>query len=256
MAKTTSTPDDFLTTDEAFGPIEPLVNGALVTEADAAQTFMRRIAKNLGADAGAGITLFPTIRIPGSGGKFWAITNEEGEEQAVPTIEGVLAYWHPSRAYGVVPYNQRSADDSKSPDCRSSDAKQGVGNPGVACKTCPFAAWGSAPNGIGAACGQMRNLYLLRDGMYLPDRLVLPVTSIKPFTQFMKTVVGLNKDYDEVRVKIGLEVDESAGGIPYAKATFKPAGFADAERVGMARQFGMAIQILVNDPQALDEFVA
>lgn len=232
------------------------VSSALVTETDAAHSFMARIAKNLGIDAGAGITLFPQIRIPGAGGTLWTVTNDEGEQQGVGTIEGVITYWHPSRAYWEVPFNQRKADDSKQPDCRSIDAVQGVGNPGTTCKTCPFSQWASGPNGVGSACNQSRNLYLLRDGMYLPDRLVLPITSIKPFTQFMRTVVGLNKDYDEVRVKIGLERLENPGGIAYSKATFKPAGFAAPETVDLARQFGQAIHILVNDPAALDQFVA
>ena len=46
--------------------------------------------------------------------------------------------------------------------------------------------FGSAPDGSkGKACKNMRVLYLLRSGEYMPLQVNLPPTSIKPFKEFL-----------------------------------------------------------------------
>ena len=80
----------------------------------------------------------------------------------------------------------------------------------------------TAPDGSkGKACKNMRVLYLLRSGEYMPLQVNLPPTSIKPFKEFLNRAFMLRRraTYGSI-VQIGLK-RENNGTNDYSVATFK-----------------------------------
>ena len=83
-------------------------------------------------------------------------------------------------------------------------------------------AYGSAKDGgRGKACKNMRHLYLLRSGEYMPLLVSLPPTSIRPFKEFLNRafVYRQRATYGSL-VQIGLKKD-SNGSNDYSVATFR-----------------------------------
>ena len=135
------------------------------------------------------------------------------------TLEGIILYNH--SAYTLWPEGSEYDEDTK-PLCSSVDGKTGIGVPGGACATCPMNAYGSAKDGgRGKACKNMRHLYLLRSGEYMPLLVSLPPTSIRPFKEFLNRafVYRQRATYGSL-VQIGLKKD-SNGSNDYSVATFR-----------------------------------
>ena len=83
-------------------------------------------------------------------------------------------------------------------------------------------AYGSAKDGgRGKACKNMRHLYLLRSGEYMPLLVSLPPTSIRPFKEFLNRafVYRQRATYGSL-VQIGLKKDNN-GSNDYSVATFR-----------------------------------
>ena len=120
------------------------------------------------------------------------------------------AYWPEGKEY----------DDNEPPLCQSVDGKQGHGEPGGACATCILNTFGSSSTGRGKACKNMRVLYLLRSGEYMPLQLTLSPTSISPFREFMsQAFVALRRSTYGSLVEIGLK--RMNNGNDYSVATFR-----------------------------------
>ena len=108
-----------------------------------------------------GLTMsFPRIKIPAGGVLQFEIPNGDPQHPDYrPTLTGVILYNHASCANW--PEGDEYNDDVP-PLCSSVDGKQGYGEPGGTCATCTLSQFGSASNGRGKACKNMRVLYLLR----------------------------------------------------------------------------------------------
>ncbi len=105
---------------------------------------------------------FPRIKIPAGGVlQFELPTGDPQHPDYSPTLTGVILYNHASCAYW--PEGDEYNDDVP-PLCSSVDGKQGYGEPGGVCATRTLSQFGSASNGRGKACKNMRVLYLLRSG--------------------------------------------------------------------------------------------
>lgn len=139
------------------------------------------------ADEMAGLQLnFQRVKIPTGGNLQFEIPSDDPEDpDYVKTIEGVILYNHAAGTYWP---EGSEYDDDVAPLCSSSEGVLGVGNPGGACADCQLNAWGSGEGGKGKACKNMRMLYILRDGEFMPLQLTLPPTSIRPFTNFYNSV--------------------------------------------------------------------
>ena len=127
---------------------------------------------------------FQRVKIPAGGALQFEIPTEDPDNpDYARTLEGVILYNH--SAYTLWPEGSEYDEDTK-PLCSSVDGKTGIGEPGGACATCPMNAYGSARDGgRGKACKNMRDIYLLRSGEYMPLQISLPPTSIKPFKEFL-----------------------------------------------------------------------
>ena len=163
---------------------------------------------------------FPRIKIPAGGVlQFELPTGDPQHPDYSPTLTGVILFNHASCAYW--PEGDEYSDDVP-PLCSSVDGKVGIGTPGGACAACVMNRFGSAPDGSkGKACKNMRVLYLLRSGEYMPLQVNLPPTSIKPFKEFLNRAFMLRRraTYGSI-VQIGLK-RENNGTNDYSVATFK-----------------------------------
>lgn len=175
------------------------------------------IRQNVGT---AGVSEFDLDRakIPSGGVTMFEVPSLEGSD-FVDSVEGVVVGWRDVRVYWEHAYGEGEAGP---PDCVS-DNSHGSGTPGGDCAMCPMAQFGSDPRekSKGQACQQRRVLMLMRSGSLLPLIISLPPTSVKDARKFFLRLLNSDKSPYEVVVSIGLVQDTNAGGIPYAKATFK-----------------------------------
>ena len=120
-----------------------------------------------------------------------------------------------------------SFNDDQPPLCQSFDGKVGYGEPGGTCADCVLNQFGSDGNNKGKACKNMRMLYLLRSGEYMPIQIALPPTSLTPYTRFVnEAFLSRRRKVCTGVVRIGLKKAVS-GSHEYCVATFtKIADFA------------------------------
>ena len=175
------------------------------------------------------------VKIPGGGNLQFEI---RGDDPDNPDYErklvGVILYHHFANAYWP---EGSEYDDSVPPLCQSFDGKQGYGVPGGVCAACAFNQFGSTANGSGKACKNMRQVYLLRSGEYLPLQLSLPPTSLRPFTDFLNLAFVARKrpSYTAI-VEIGLKRAES-GGYTYSVATFRKVRDLDGDDLAALKSY-------------------
>ena len=170
------------------------------------------------------------VKIPGGGNLQFEIRSDDPDNPDYERkLVGVILYHHLANAYWP---EGSEYDDNVPPFCQSFDGKQGYGEPGGVCAACAFNQFGSTANGSGKACKNMRQIYLLRSGEYLPLQLSLPPTSLRPFNDFMNLafVARQRPSYSAI-VEIGLKRAES-GGYTYSVATFRKV--RDLEGEGLA----------------------
>ena len=170
------------------------------------------------------------VKIPGGGNLQFEIRSDDPDNPDYERkLVGVILYHHLANAYWT---EGSEYDDNVPPFCQSFDGKRGYGEPGGVCAACAFNQFGSTANGSGKACKNMRQIYLLRSGEYLPLQLSLPPTSLRPFNDFMNLafVARRRPSYSAI-VEIGLKRAES-GGYTYSVATFRKV--RDLEGEGLA----------------------
>lgn len=162
---------------------------------------------------------FPRVKIPAGGALQFEIPSDDPENpDYAKNLVGVILFHHPNNAYWP---EGSEYDDNATPLCSSVDGKLGIGEPGGSCAVCALNQFGSAAEGNGKACKNMRVLYLLRSGEFMPLQVTLPPTSLKPFREFMNQSFMLRRRaaYGSV-VQIGLK-KMSNGKDDYSVATFR-----------------------------------
>lgn len=128
---------------------------------------------------------FQRVKIPGGGILRFELPGDDPDNpEYVQTLEGVILHSHNANVYWP---EGSEYDDNIPPQCQSDDGKLGVGCPGGLCASCGYNVFGTGPNGKGKACKNMRVLYLLQSGGFMPIQLSLPPTSIKPYTNFLNS---------------------------------------------------------------------
>lgn len=97
--------------------------------------------------------------------------------------------------------------------------------------------FGSATEGKGKACKNMRTLYFLRSGEFIPLQLNLPPTSLKPFRQFISQTFGFRRraTYGSL-VEIGLKKMNN-GRDDYSVATFRLLSDLSGEELAQVRDY-------------------
>lgn len=178
---------------------------------------------------------FQRIKIPSGGNLVFEIPTDDPENPNYEkTIEGVLIFHHDANAYWP---EGSEYDENTAPLCSSVDGKQGIGEPGGSCVMCAMNQYGTAAEGRGKACKNMRTLYLLQSGECVPIQISLPPTSLKPFKNFVNQAFLLRRrpSYGSV-IQIGLR-KENTGGNDYSVATFRLVENFEGEQLAQIRSY-------------------
>jgi hypothetical protein len=192
--------------------IEVADTGYLVLQKDS--NIVEIVEENLGSEGVSAYDL-DRVKIPAGGATAFEVPTLEGEE-SIKEIEGIIIFWKTARAYWPEKFN----GENNPPQCSSVDGEVGQGTPGGYCSKCPLAQFGSADNGKGQACKQMRQLFIVRENDILPLVLTLPPTSIKPAKQYFMRLASKGIKYTHAVTRITLEKAKSGEGITYSKAAF------------------------------------
>lgn len=183
---------------------------------------------------------FQRIKIPAGGMVQFEMPSDDPENpDYIKTVEGVILFHHASCAYWP---EGSEYDDDATPLCSSVDGKVGIGSPGILCATCPLNQYGSGKDGRGKACKNMRQLYLLRSGEYMPLQVTLPPTSLSPFREFMNRAFVLRRrtSFSAV-IQIGLK-KASNGTNDYSVATFKKLYDFEGEDLAQIRAYASSFK--------------
>ncbi len=176
---------------------------------------------------------FQKVKIPSGGALQFELPGDDPENPDYSKyLEGVILFNHASGAYWP---EGSEYDENSTPLCSSVDGKTGYGAPGGACAVCELNRFGT--DGKGKACKNMRVLYLLRDGEYMPIQLTLPPTSIRPFSDFMNVAfVSRRRPTWGSVVQIGLKRMNN-GKDDYSVATFKKLYDFSGEQLMQAKTY-------------------
>jgi len=207
------------------------------------------IATNI---SGGGISDFdlPRVKISGGASPRWIVPTLEGEE-TLARIDGVIVFARDTRVYYKTAFGKSSG--KQPPDCSSSDGITGKGKPGGECSRCPLAEYGSAEEGTGQACKQVKQLFVLRGDLLLPEVVSLPPTSLKGARQFFLKLTTQGIPYYQALVGLELEKAQNAAGIQYGKAALKFLRRLTPEESARAQQYHELCRTLaVRMPTGLD----
>ena len=176
---------------------------------------------------------FPRVKIPGGGALQFEIPGSDPDNpDYTKSLEGVILYSHPSNAYWP---EGKEYPENPPPLCQSMDGKLGYGKPGGLCASCAYNAFGS--NGKGKACKNMRVIYLLRSGDYMPIQLSLPPTSLRPYNDFVNQVfLFRHRGVCSSVIQIGLRKDNN-GTQDYSVATFRKLYDFEGEELKQIRAY-------------------
>ncbi len=178
---------------------------------------------------------FPRVKIPAGGSLQFEIPTDNPEDpDYAKTLEGIILHNHAAGAYWP---EGCEYDENTAPLCSTNDGKIGIGDPGGACAACALNIFGTGPDGRGKACKNMRMLYILRSGEYMPLQLSLPPTSLNPFRQFMGQafIPRRRATYGSV-VQIGLKKMNN-GSNDYSVATFRLLYDLEGEELAASRLY-------------------
>ena len=158
----------------------------------------------------------PRITVPTGGSLFWTgLLNEQGEETASKTLDGVIL--HIARRRALWASNEPSNDP---PICSATgDCLVGIGEPGGECKTCPFNQYGTAVKADGTAgrgklCKERKLLFVLPPGRLLPYVVSVPPASLKGMRQYQ---FSLGVPFCCVVTRLELIPATNADGTKYAQ---------------------------------------
>jgi hypothetical protein len=190
---------------------------------------------------GMGGQKFDKINMPSGGGISFTIVDEDGQEEPVKEIKGVILYKKPFKAWYLKSFDEKTDDDTGVPDCWSENGIHGSGceeagiPEGQLCKNCPKNQWGSdRRGGKGKDCADKIRVYILQEENVFPKYVDLPPTSIGNFKDYLRRLSNKLNPFYGVVTTIGLESDKSGGGIKFSKTTFaKAANLSKGERAAI-----------------------
>lgn len=184
------------------------------TAADALEV----IKDNLG-EGGLSIADLDRITVPPGGGTTFEIPTVDGDTEPAKELVGIIILSTEQKAYWA--QSMEEAPNSP-PICFSHDRMTGTGDPMEtgqvekhSCATCPKNEWGTSKTGTGKgkACRDLRPLFLLREGEYLPIVVSIPRKSLKHVKKYMARLAAKGIPYYGCLTRFTLN-KVSGGGVP------------------------------------------
>jgi hypothetical protein len=176
---------------------------------------------------------FPKLSIKGKvfalvrSGERKVITRPDDPDTAASSLEVVLLRTQKgfSKAWYLKPYVE--GQEVLKPDCSSRDGvkpDESITDPQAkSCANCPHNQFGSARQGKGKACADIKRVAVAApDRMDEPMLLQIPPGSFKNLTQFGKDLKAHGAQYNEVVTRIGFNMEAAT-----PELTFKPLGYLD-----------------------------
>lgn len=170
--------------------------------------------------------IFGVITIAGGGAGVFKVLEPGAEEttNGVQAIEGVILASHPMNVRWGHDYGTRQQGER--PACRSMDGVTGTDlDTGEvhACKDCPFNQFGE--DGSRKACGNKRQLYIMREGDLLPMLFALPPSALKAFDNYrVLASLTLRTPMSALVTRITLKNKTSVNGSEYSSPVFLAVG--------------------------------
>src|SRR6516165_3298387 len=84
--------------------------------------------------------------LPAEGADF--LVETATGEASVKELEGIVVAMRPARIFFAKPYGSRGG--KRPPSCTSINGMEGIGDPDVKCRDCPYSKFGSAQNPDGS----------------------------------------------------------------------------------------------------------
>ena len=195
---------------------------------------------------------FNRVKIPAGGGLTFEVPGDNPDSpDSVKELIGVIVDHHPVNAF----WSDKYSGQNNPPDCSSMDGKKGIGKPGGACSSCPYNDFGSAEDGKGKACKNMRRIYLLPEGDLFPLLITLPPTSIKSFSDYIaKRIITKGLRSYSVVTKITLKRVQNSNGISYSQAQFSLLNKLPDEIVQQLAAYSADLKKMTRKIEIVDEY--
>jgi len=197
------------------------------------------LALNLGGQELSPFDL-PRVKIPGAGGTTWEVPSLEGD-QAMKALDGIVVHFKLVRGYWPGEFR-----GSEPPACSSNDSKNGEGDPGGDCATCPFSQFGSDKAGRGQACKQMEQWFLLPENALLPLVVTLPPASLAGARKYRLNLTNAMLAIGSVVTRLTLAKDTNPDGQEYAYAVPSLHSKLDAGDAERARGYADSIRTVLD----------
>lgn len=187
------------------------------------------------------------IKIPAGGKLAYEVQgDEEGEEEYLKEIDGVVIFTHRLNGYWPNAFGTSNNPEDKIPVCSSMDGKSGLNTQTGAleeCERCPLNAYGSdVKGGKGKACKNMRRIYIMRDGNPNFYMLTVPPTSIKEVNKTLNRILAKGIPYTGLLLTFKLAKATNANGIDYSTVTIEKKGILPPETAAAAREMRRQIK--------------
>jgi len=158
---------------------------------------------------------FPVIDVIHQGGLF-----RFPDGSTKPSFEGIVLLAQRANVYWKTP------GEPAPPDCASNDAIRPNSNIlepiAETCAKCPYNQFGSAKDGDGKLCRNIRRLVVLCEGAAVPYIVGLSASNLKFWTKYLSTLAGLGIRHQAIVVtELSLTVTQK-GSRQWSLFAFKP----------------------------------
>ncbi len=197
------------------------------------------IKENLGTN-GIQIKNLDKITVPSMGDTEFRVDLGEGPTR-IDSIRGIILLAPEGNAYWDKPIEEAPGSF---PVCYSSDAIYGVGDPfGTGevgthkCIGCPKKQWKTDFKARGKACRDLRPIFILREGEYLPIIVQTPRMSLSRLTKYFTMLGRIGTPFYAAITEIGLQQEKKENTPLYSVLTFKLIGVAPKEVWPMLKEY-------------------
>ena len=232
-----------MSSKNSIAKIEP--SAYPVLNPDEVTNVMEIIETNLGT-AGVQISQLDKVTVPPGGGKTFAVNPGDGEI-AVQNITGIIVWAPTQNGFWSKPIEEAPNDP---PACFSADGITGIGDPGGQCYCCPNKEWGSDFKERGKACRDLRPIFLLQPGEYLPIIVQTSRMSIKRLGAYFTLLARKGIPYYAAITEIGLEQQQRPGTPLYSVLTFAVKEVVPKEQRAALKQYQDALKLHTTAPIA------